>query len=63
VLVLDGDALVRLPVVEFLRGCGHDVVEAATTDEAIAILQKTKAPVDGPHDSGRSCTVSTRARG
>jgi CheY-like chemotaxis protein len=46
VLILDGDALVRLPVVEFLRGCGYDVVEAATTDEAVAILQKTKAPVD-----------------
>jgi CheY-like chemotaxis protein len=36
VLVLDGDVLVRMPVVQFLRDCGYRVVEAATIDEAIA---------------------------
>jgi DNA-binding NtrC family response regulator len=46
VLVLDGDVLVRMPVVQFLRDCGYRVVEAANTDEAIAILQKTNVPVD-----------------
>jgi response regulator RpfG family c-di-GMP phosphodiesterase len=46
VLVLDGDALVRMPVVQYLRDCGYRVVEAATTEEAIAILQKTDIPVD-----------------
>jgi DNA-binding response OmpR family regulator len=46
VLVLDGDVLVRMPVVEYLRECGCRVIEAATTDEAIAILQKTNIPVD-----------------
>ena len=46
VLILDGDALVRMPVVQFLRDCGYRVVEAATTEEAIAILQKTDIPVD-----------------
>ena len=46
VLVLDGDVLVCMPVVQFLRDCGHRVVEAASTDEAIAILQKTDVPVD-----------------
>ena len=46
VLVLDGDVLVRMPVVQFLRDCGYRVVEAATIDEAIAILQKTNIPVD-----------------
>ena len=46
ILVLDGDVLVRLPVVEFLRECGYFVVEAASTDEAIVILQETDVPVD-----------------
>ena len=46
VLILDGDVLVRMPVVQFLRDCGHRVVEAASTDEAIAVLQKTNVPVD-----------------
>jgi DNA-binding NtrC family response regulator len=46
VLVLDGDVLVRMPVVQFLRDCGYRVVEAANTDEAVAILQKTDIPVD-----------------
>jgi CheY-like chemotaxis protein len=46
VLVLDDDVLVRMPVVQFLRDCGHRVVEAVSTDEAMAILQKTDVPVD-----------------
>jgi CheY-like chemotaxis protein len=46
VLILDGDALVRMPVVQFLRDCGYRVVEAASTDEAVVILQKTDIPVD-----------------
>jgi CheY-like chemotaxis protein len=46
ILVLDGDVLVRLPVVEFLRECGYFVVEATSTDEAIVILQETDVPVD-----------------
>jgi DNA-binding NtrC family response regulator len=46
VLVLDGDVLVRMPVVQFLRDCDYHVVEAANTDEAMAILQKTDASVD-----------------
>ena len=46
VLVLDGHVLVQMPVVQFLRDCGYHVVEAANTDEAMAILQKPDAPVD-----------------
>ena len=46
VLVLDGDVLVRMPVVQLLRECGYRVLEAASTDEAIAILEKTAIPVD-----------------
>jgi hypothetical protein len=37
ILVLDDDVLVRMPVVQFLRDCGHRVVEAASTDEATMI--------------------------
>jgi CheY-like chemotaxis protein len=46
ILVLDDDVLVRMPVVQFLRDCGYRVVEAASTDEAVVILQKTDIPVD-----------------
>jgi CheY-like chemotaxis protein len=46
ILVLDDDVLVRMPVVQFLRDCGYHVVEAASTDEAITILQNTNTPVD-----------------
>ena len=35
-----------MPVVQFLRDCGYHVVEAASTDEAIAILHNTNTPVD-----------------
>jgi response regulator RpfG family c-di-GMP phosphodiesterase len=46
ILVLDDEVLVRMPIVQFLRDCGYHVVEAASTDEAIAILQNTDMPVD-----------------
>ena len=35
-----------MPVVQFLRHCGYRVVEATTTDEAIALLEKTNIPLD-----------------
>jgi response regulator RpfG family c-di-GMP phosphodiesterase len=35
-----------MPVLQFLRDCGNHVVEAASTDEAMVILQKTNVPVD-----------------
>jgi len=38
--------LVRMPVVQLLRECGYRFVEAASTNEAIAILQKTDIQVD-----------------
>src|SRR3977135_4321123 len=46
VLVLDDDVLVRLPVVQLLRECGYRVLEAASTDEAIGVLEKKAVPVD-----------------
>ena len=46
ILVLDDDVLVRRPIVQLLRECGYRVLEAASTDEAIAILEKTAIPLD-----------------
>jgi CheY-like chemotaxis protein len=38
VLVVDGDVLVRHVISDYLRTCGYVVVEAATTDEAVVVL-------------------------
>ena len=46
VLVLDAHVLVRMSIVQLLRDCGYRALEAASTDEAIAILQKPGIPVD-----------------
>jgi DNA-binding response OmpR family regulator len=46
VLVLERDVLVRMPIVQLLRECGYRVVEATTTDQAIAILERTNIPVE-----------------
>jgi len=46
ILVLDDDVLVRRPIVQLLRECGYRVLEAASTDEGIAILEKTAMPLD-----------------
>ena len=46
ILVLDDDVLVRRPIVQLLRECGYRVLEAASTDEGIAILEKTAIPLD-----------------
>jgi len=46
ILVLDDDVLVRKSVVQLLRECGYRVLEAASTDEGIAILEKTAIPLD-----------------
>lgn len=45
ILVVDGDVLVRLTIAEYLRGCGFTVLEAASGDEALVVLQ-TDRPVD-----------------
>jgi CheY-like chemotaxis protein len=38
----EGNMMLR----ELLRECGYRVLEAASTDEAIAVLEKTAIPVD-----------------
>ena len=39
ILLADEDVIVRLAIAEHLRGCGLQVIEAATSEEAKAILQ------------------------
>lgn len=39
VLLADDDVIIRLAVGEYLRHCGHKVIEAANGEEAKAILQ------------------------
>jgi CheY-like chemotaxis protein len=46
VLVVDNDVLVRMPICDYLRDCGYRVLEAATAEEAMVILQKQDIHVD-----------------
>lgn len=39
ILIVEGDVLVRHVLAEYLRGCGYDVLEAASGAEAVAILE------------------------
>lgn len=39
VLLADGDVIVRMAIAEYLRHCGHKVLEAASSEEAKAVLQ------------------------
>lgn len=42
ILIVDGDVISRHVIADYLRHCGYDVVEAATTDEAmIALIEPT----------------------
>ncbi|HYZ62270.1 MAG TPA: response regulator [Acetobacteraceae bacterium] len=38
VLVVESDVMVRLGLAEYLRHCGYRVIEAASADEAMAVL-------------------------
>ena len=44
-IIVDGDVLVRHVLSDYLRTCGYTVIEAATTDEAAAVLSDTALPV------------------
>ena len=45
VLVVEDEMMVRLPIAEYLRDCGYDVVEAGDAAEAIAAVN-TAGPVN-----------------
>lgn len=46
ILVVDGEVLVRHALADYLRRCGYTVIEAASTDEALAVLDEPAVPVD-----------------
>jgi CheY-like chemotaxis protein len=46
ILLLDGEALVRMPIAQYLRECGYRVLEAASVDEAMTILQMRDIQAD-----------------
>ena len=46
VLVVESDVLVRTAISEYLRHCGYRAIEAASADEAIAVLTQPNIPVD-----------------
>ena len=46
VLVIDGDVLVRHAIADYLRNCGYVVIEAATTDEAVTVLERESLTVN-----------------
>src|SRR5260221_10389098 len=46
ILMAEPDSLVRQAIAEYLRNCGYRVLEAASTDEALQILNEGKVIVD-----------------
>lgn len=58
-LVIDGDVLVRHVISDYLRTCGYIVVEAASIDEAMIVLEDASIPIsaalcDAEAPGGRS---------
>jgi DNA-binding response OmpR family regulator len=45
-IVADSDVLERMSIAAYLRDCGYRVIEAADSDEAIAILSEEDIEVD-----------------
>jgi DNA-binding response OmpR family regulator len=46
VLVAEDEVLIRMMIAQYLRDCGYRVIEAATTDEAIAVLEHDDLAVE-----------------
>lgn len=46
ILVVEDEVLVRIVIAQYLRDCGYRVIEAASTDEAIAVLEQAEIVVD-----------------
>src|SRR3954471_22630070 len=46
ILVVDDEVLVRMAIAAYLRDCGYKVIEAASADEAVAVLQHRDTHVD-----------------
>ena len=46
VLVVEDEILIRMVIAEYLRSCGYRVIEAASADEALIVLQHKELEVD-----------------
>ena len=46
ILVVEDEVLIRLVIADYLRECGYRVHEAASADEAIAVLESRDVSVD-----------------
>jgi DNA-binding NtrC family response regulator len=46
VLVVEDEILIRMPISQYLRDCGYKVIEAASADEAMMVLQHKETIVD-----------------
>jgi DNA-binding response OmpR family regulator len=46
ILVVDHEILVRIAICEYLRECGYRVIEAASVDEAMLVLQQEEPRID-----------------
>jgi DNA-binding response OmpR family regulator len=46
VLVVDDDILVRMPIAAYLRHCGYRVIEAASSSEAMTVLNQLDLKID-----------------
>jgi DNA-binding response OmpR family regulator len=46
ILVVDAEILIRFHIAGYLRECGFRVIEAASADEALVVLQEPDLPVD-----------------
>ena len=46
VVVVEDEILIRMVIADYLRGCGYRVIEAASADEAMVILQHKELEVD-----------------
>jgi DNA-binding NtrC family response regulator len=45
-IVADSDVIVRLAIAQYLRDCGYRVVEAASSEEVITVLDRSELLVD-----------------
>ena len=46
ILIVDGDIVSRHAIADYLRHCGYEVIEAATTDEALIALGVESISID-----------------
>ena len=46
VLVVEDEVFIRMVISDYLRSCGYKVIEAASADEALTVLQHLEVNVD-----------------